>query len=106
MSQIKFLLALNRCLRERKIGFSEFLVMAYLHGGLVISPVVMGQVSKALGMLPAHMTRLVNKLQGQGWVTRTIGSDRRTVYAALTPKGRRWFDELMEEVERCGRESR
>ena len=49
----------------------------------------MAQLSRAAGLSPSASTRLVNRLEGRGFLTRILcADDRRGIYTELTPAGR------------------
>jgi MarR family 2-MHQ and catechol resistance regulon transcriptional repressor len=48
----------------------------------------LGEIAREMGVTPAWVTRLLDSLQGQGLAERvTNPSDRRVIYAQLTPQG-------------------
>jgi len=49
----------------------------------------MAQLSRAAGLSPSASTRLVNRLEDRGFLTRILcADDRRGIYTELTPAGR------------------
>lgn len=53
----------------------------------------MAQLSRAAGLSPSASTRLVNRLEDRGLLTRILcADDRRGIYTELTPAGRAALD--------------
>lgn len=52
---------------------------------------------RTLGLSPSGTVRLVDRLEGRGWVRRTTGEDGREVHLELTSPGDRVFRHLLEE---------
>lgn len=51
-------------------------------------PVSVGRVAQVLALSHSGTVRLVDRLESQGWVTRSRGSDARQVHLTLTAAGR------------------
>lgn len=65
---------------------SEWVVLRALHGGEVTSP---GALVHLLGMTKGAVSKLLERLEERGLVTRTTSDvDRRQQVLALTPEGR------------------
>src|SRR5206468_3936202 len=59
----------------------------------------MGQVGRNLGIVPSHMSRLVDALEARGFVERVCcETDRRVRLIALTPRGVRCREQLAREL--------
>ncbi len=53
----------------------------------------MAQLARAAGLSPSASTRLVNRLEDRGFLTRILcADDRRGIYTELTPAGRSALD--------------
>lgn len=53
----------------------------------------MAQVARAAALSPSATTRLVNRLEDRGYLTRIIcADDRRGIYTELTPEGRAAYE--------------
>ncbi|MDE9364838.1 MarR family transcriptional regulator [Luteipulveratus sp. YIM 133132] len=53
----------------------------------------MSQLARATALSPSATTRLVNRLEDRGLLTRVLcADDRRGIYTELTAKGRRLYD--------------
>ena len=77
----------------------RFDVMAALHRSGKGIP--MSELSRMLLVSNGNATAVVDRLERDGLVKRTVsGTDRRTVFAALTPAGLRQFEGLAIEHER------
>ncbi len=60
----------------------------------------MGEIAMGLGHTISGATKAMNRLERQGWVTRTHGGeDQRTVYVHLTDKGKKLAESLLAETE-------
>lgn len=65
-------------------------------------PMVVGDLSRAMGRHPAAMTDIVDGLERRGWATRTCGTDRRVRIVALTDPGRAELGRWRARVEEGG----
>jgi DNA-binding MarR family transcriptional regulator len=78
---------------EHATTLPRFDVLAALHRA--DTPLTMSEVSRRLLVSNGNTTTVVDRLEADGFVTRTpLPSDRRTVHVALTPTGRRHFEQL------------
>jgi DNA-binding MarR family transcriptional regulator len=86
------LLALKRFARARRINnHDDVLVLLCLHGGEVTA----GHLALAVGCMPAHLSRMLARLEQHKLIAREFGSpDRRQVRVGLTNRGRHMLDEL------------
>jgi MarR family transcriptional regulator, organic hydroperoxide resistance regulator len=86
--------ALSRVVEPRGITLQQYNVLRILRGagpdGLPTLAIGDRMIERAPGV-----TRLLDRLEGEGWVLRTRGSeDRRQVLARITPAGARLLDTL------------
>lgn len=60
-------------------------------------PVRMRDLAERMGAVPSTFTRVVDRLEDAGWVSRSPGSgDRREVLISVTPAARQLVDEVTE----------
>src|ERR1022692_2887607 len=79
------LIAMHKLLKKNRLSESHLMVLLLLKekGPSLISP-----IHRALGFLPAQMTRNVRKLENDGLITRTINpTDMRSFVLEITKKG-------------------
>ncbi|MFN8379122.1 MAG: MarR family transcriptional regulator [Anaerolineae bacterium] len=68
-------------------------------GALIRRPHTVGDLAERLSVSPPTMSSTVNTLVERGWVTRERDErDRRIVWIALTPEGRRAYDDSQRQV--------
>jgi DNA-binding MarR family transcriptional regulator len=78
--------AFRRKVEAAGVQVSEWVVLRALHGGEVTSP---GGLVRLLGMTKGAVSKLLERLEERGLVTRTTSDvDRRQQTLALTPRGR------------------
>ena len=78
--------AFRRKVEAAGVQVSEWVVLRALHGGEVTSP---GALVHLLGMTKGAVSKLLERLEGRGLVTRTTSDvDRRQQVLALTSAGR------------------
>jgi DNA-binding MarR family transcriptional regulator len=66
------------------------------------SPLAVQHLAEKLISRAPDMTRLLDRLETRGWISRTRPpQNRRVVHVALTPKGRQLLDELAPKVRQC-----
>lgn len=79
-----------------ELTFSQYITLKTLAGGRA----GVTELARAAQLHPGAMTRLLDKLEAQGWVARvTDPQDRRALHVDLTVDGRRRW----EAVSDCGR---
>lgn len=83
---------LERLWQEARITLTQLSVLRELRGG----PQGAGKLGLAVGLSPASTTRLVDRLERRGLVTRRRGEDgdRRCVEVRLTASGERLLGQL------------
>jgi DNA-binding MarR family transcriptional regulator len=90
--------ALREALRAEGTTLPRFDVLAALHRRP--DGVTMSELSRMLLVSNGNATAVVDRLEAEGLCRRTPSpSDRRTVFAALTPEGRARFERLASEHE-------
>jgi DNA-binding MarR family transcriptional regulator len=68
-----------------------------------------GALQDVTGLSSGGVSKLIDRLEGQGLVRRTFGpvdGDRRAVLVQLTPKGRRLARRMADAAQRCAEEQR
>lgn len=76
--------AAQAALADEAVSPAQFFVLRSLHGSPALSQAVLAQ---ALGVTPANVSLLLDKLESAGYVQRT--GEGRSKRVALTPLGRR-----------------
>jgi DNA-binding MarR family transcriptional regulator len=90
-------LRMYRALRAEKLHVSNYMLLLVVRDG----PMSAGAVARALEVLPAHMTRMIRRLEKHDFVERVFpDTDRRVVLLKLTPAGRKFLDEIERVKER------
>jgi len=85
MAQIKDYESFFESFAETALSPGQYAILEVLRCN---QPVIQGQVAKALRIKPAHMTKVIRKLESLQWVTREVPeSNRRTVMLRLTEQG-------------------
>ena len=80
--------------REYGMTYSRGRVVAALHAS---GPMLMRELSEAVGVSPRTITGLVDALEADGWVERrAVPGDRRATHVALTPTAEAAFARLLE----------
>lgn len=85
MAQIKDYESFFESFAETALSPGQYAILEVLRCN---QPVIQGQVAKALRIKPAHMTKVIRKLECLDWVAREVPeNNRRTVVLRLTEKG-------------------
>lgn len=85
MAQIKDYESFFESFAETSLSPGQYAILEVLRCN---QPVIQGQVAKGLRIKPAHMTKVIRKLESLQWVTREVPeSNRRTVMLRLTEQG-------------------
>jgi DNA-binding MarR family transcriptional regulator len=88
-----------------EVGLSLAKLGALRHLVLATDPLTLTQLAERHCCGKSNMTQLIDRLEADGFVARTVDpSDRRSVFAALTPAGRAAYvraSELLAEHERA-----
>ena len=80
-----------------ELNFSQFITIKYLANGTA----GVGELARAAYLHPGAMTRLLDKLEALGVLTRvTDPSDRRALHIHLTPKGESIWKDINECAQR------
>lgn len=85
----------ERALAE--VGLSLAKLGALRHLVLATDPLTLTQLAERHCCGKSNMTQLIDRLESDGFVARTVDpSDRRSVFAALTPSGRAAYERASE----------
>ena len=80
-------LPIAEVLRDARLSLSQYNVLRILRGA-GDEPLACGEVSERMVRRDPDLTRLLDRLEARGLVTRSRGAtDRRVVLASITPKG-------------------
>ena len=84
---------LARLLRHQDDGGLGATATAALGSVKVVGPLTLGELAAREQVAPPTMTKVVEKLEAQGFVTRQADiNDRRVSRVSITPAGRRFLD--------------
>ncbi len=87
-----------KALQERGLSVAEWVVLSQVHDRPGVKP---GEVADALGMTRGAISKVLDKLEEKGWVTRrTLPEDQRVQLLSLTRQGRRLLPQLVEIADR------
>jgi DNA-binding MarR family transcriptional regulator len=79
------------------LNFSQFITIKYLANGTAS----VGELARAAYLHPGAMTRLLDKLEARGILTRVADpSDRRALHIHLTPVGEAMWNDINESAQR------
>lgn len=96
---------LNEVLRAANLSSSQYNVLRILRGSAG-EPLPCGEISLRMVRRDPDLTRLLDRMEARGLVSRERGtSDRRVVFAAITRAGTELLDSLDEPVEKAVSES-
>lgn len=90
------LIATHNVLVASDLSYSEFMVLGYVaeHPNTIV-----GSIGTGLSMQPAHTSRILNQLEQQGLVVRTLdGTDKRKLRVNLTVVGAKFHSEVQQEL--------
>ena len=69
------------------MSVAEWFVLSYIRERPETKP---GEVASALGLTRGAVSKVLDKLEKKGWITRTVmAEDNRAQLLSLTPQGRR-----------------
>ena len=91
------LIATNQVLNASDLSYNEMLVLGYVaeHPDVVI-----GAVARAVGLLPAGISRTVNTLEDKNMIERRLDPvDRRHLRLNLTKIGIQYATEILKQLE-------
>ena len=92
-------------LRESNLSLSQYNVLRILRGAGE-DALACGEIAERMIRRDPDLTRLLDKLEARGLVTRSRGtSDRRVVRAAIAPDGLRLLESLDEVIDRTTRQT-
>ena len=82
----------RRVLREHGLNEQEWRIIRAL---IEVDQIEIGELAESVFILKPSATRTIKNLQARGIVTRTRSSaDQRRAFIALTPRGRKMFNDL------------
>jgi DNA-binding MarR family transcriptional regulator len=86
--------AFTRALQARQVSVAEWVTLRRLHDQRNITP---GELAHLLGVTRGGMSKVLDKLEGKGWVMRSAKpEDNRVQLLSLTSQGRRILPDLTE----------
>ena len=89
--------ALDQVTRRHGAGIRGYVVLKALAASPPVTQLALGQ---RLGLDKTAVTAVLDRLEAQGWITRTPApGDRRARIAQVTPAGRAWIERVAPEVE-------
>ncbi|HEY0370878.1 MAG TPA: MarR family transcriptional regulator [Thermoanaerobaculia bacterium] len=91
---------MNDILRDANLSSSQYNILRILRGSAGSEGLACGEISERMVRRDPDLTRLLDKLEARGLVTRARGtSDRRVVRASITKEGLKLLASLDEPVQ-------
>jgi len=86
--------AFAKALQERGLSVAEWVVLCAVRERPGVKP---GELADALGLTRGAISKVVDKVEGKGWVERgSVAADQRMQVLSLTRRGRRLLPQLEE----------